>query len=66
VHSGGWWPPKRHCSQKVKQCKTTLSTLVNCNELKLSLITFSEMLFVFIISSLFLSDPVQFHGNVLS
>jgi len=42
VHSGGWWPPKRHCTQKVKQCKTILSTLVNRNVLKLSLISFSK------------------------
>ena len=66
VNSGGWWPPRRHCTQKVKQCKTTLSALVNCNVLKLSLISFSKMLFVFIISSLFLPAPVQIHGNLLS
>ena len=28
--------------------------------------TFSKMLFVFIISSLFLRDPVKFHRNVLA
>jgi len=43
----------------VKQCKTDLSTLVNCNLLELSLITFSKMLFIFIISSLFLPVPVE-------
>jgi len=66
LHSGGWWPPKRQCTQKAKQCKTTLSTLVNRNVLKLSLITFNKMLFMFIISSLFLRDPVKFHRNLLS
>jgi len=34
VHSGGWWPSKRHCTQKVKECNN-LSTVVNCNVLKL-------------------------------
>ena len=58
VHSGGWWPPKRHCKQKVKQCETNLSTIVNCNVLKLSLSTLSKMLFIFIMSSLFLPYPV--------
>jgi energy-converting hydrogenase Eha subunit A len=44
-------------SRNVK-CKTNLSTVVNCNVLKLSLITPSKMLRVFTISSLFLPDPV--------
>jgi len=22
---GGWWPPKRHCTQKVKLCKKSLA-----------------------------------------
>jgi hypothetical protein len=59
VYSGGWWPPKRHGTQKVKQCTTNLSTVVICNVLKLSLITCSKMLFIFIISSLFLLDPAE-------
>ena len=50
VHSAGWWLPIKHCTQKVKQCKTNLSTVVNCNVLKISLITLNTMLFVFIIS----------------
>ena len=50
---------QRHRTQRVKQCKTNLSILVNCNLLELSLITFSKMLFLFIISSLFLPDPVE-------
>ena len=39
-------PPKRHCAQKVKLCKKK----VNCDMLKLVSITFSTMLFLFIIS----------------
>jgi hypothetical protein len=31
VHSGGWRPPKRYCTQKVKQCTTNLNTVVNYN-----------------------------------
>jgi hypothetical protein len=58
VHAGGLWPPKRHCTQKVKQCTRNLSRVANCNMLKLPLITFSKMLVVFIICSLFLPDPV--------
>ena len=33
-------------------------TVANCNEMKISLITFSMMSFVFMISSQFLPDPV--------
>ena len=59
VHWGGWWPPKWHCTQKVKLCKKKmLSTIVNRDVLKLVSITFSKMLFLFIISSLFLPHPV--------
>jgi len=58
VHRGGWWPPKRHCTQKVKLCKKKLSTIVNCDVLKLVSITFRKILFLFIISSLFLPHPV--------
>ena len=36
-----------------------LSTIVNCDVLKLASVTFSKMLFLFIISSLFLLHPVQ-------
>ena len=42
----------------MKQCTTNLSRVVNCNVIKLPLITFSKMLSVFIICSLFLPDPV--------
>jgi hypothetical protein len=28
VHSGGCWPPESQCTQKVKQCKNKLSTIV--------------------------------------
>ena len=38
----------------MKLCKKKLSTIVNCDVLKLVSITFGKMLFVFIISSLFL------------
>jgi len=60
VRWGGWWPPKRQCTQKEKLCKKkkTLSTIVNCEVLKLVSITFIKMLFLFIISSLFLPHPV--------
>jgi hypothetical protein len=60
VHSGGWWPPKRHWTQKVKQCTTNLNTAVICNMLKLSLITFSKTLNL---SSYTLSDEVS-NGNI--
>ena len=53
-HSGRWWPPKRHCTQKVKQCKTNLSTVVHCNILKL----YGTMLFVYTSSSLLLPHVV--------
>ena len=43
----------------MKLCKKKLSTIVNCDVLKLVSITFSKMLFLFIISSLFLPHPVQ-------
>ena len=59
MHSAGWWPPKRHCTQKVKQCKNNSVTIVNYNMLKLSLITCSKMLLIFTISSLFLLDPLH-------
>jgi hypothetical protein len=29
LYSGGWWPPRRHCTQEVKHCKHNLSTIVN-------------------------------------
>jgi hypothetical protein len=38
-----------------------LSTTVNCNVVKLASITFSKILFLFIISSLFLPHPVHIH-----
>ena len=64
VHWGGWWPPKRHCTQKVKLCKKKkLSTIVNCDVLKLVSVTFSKMLLLFIISSLFLAHPVHYNRN---
>jgi hypothetical protein len=51
-----WCAPKRHCTTKVKlwKKKKILSTIVNCDVLKLVSITFSKMLFLFIISSPFL------------
>ena len=59
VLRGGWWPPKRHCTQKVKLRKNEkLSTIVNRDMLKLVSITFSKMLFLLIITSLFLPHPV--------
>ena len=39
-------------------CKKKLSTIVNCDVLKLVSITFSQMLYLFIITSLFLPHPV--------
>ena len=45
----------------MKPCKKELSTIVNCDVLKLVSITFSKMLFI--ISSLFLPHPV--HAEVL-
>ena len=59
LHFRRWWSTKGHRTQKLKQGKNNLSTTVNCNMLKLILITFSKMLIVFIISSLFLSHPVE-------
>ena len=50
----------------MKQCKTNLSAVVNRNVLKLLLISFSKMLFVFIINSLFLLDPVLQCGESMS
>jgi len=53
------------CRRVVAICKTlhtksgtNLSTDVNCNMLELSLIAISKLIFLFIISSLFLTDPV--------
>jgi hypothetical protein len=57
VHSGGFWPRKRHCTQKVKLCKKNLNTVVNCKVLKLMLIVVSKMFFVFTINSLYLPLP---------
>jgi len=45
----------------VKLCKKKLSTIVNCDMLKLVSITFSKMLFLFIISSLFLLHPAYIY-----
>jgi hypothetical protein len=50
--SGGYL--RETTQKKMKQCKRNLSTVVNCNMLKLSLITFRKMLLVFIVSSRFL------------
>jgi hypothetical protein len=58
VHSGGWCPHKRHCTQKVKEFINNLSTVVNCNMLKLILITFGKMSFIFTVISLYLPHPV--------
>ena len=44
--------------KKWKYVKKKLSTIVNCDVLKLVSITFSKMLFLFIISSLFLPHSV--------
>jgi hypothetical protein len=44
--------------KKWNYVKTKLSTIVNCDVLKLVSITLSKMLFLFIISSLFLPHPV--------
>ena len=44
--------------KKWNYVKKKLSTIVNCDVLKLISITFSKMLFLFIISSLFLPQPV--------
>ena len=57
IQEGGGHP-KDIVHKKVQQCKTNLSTVGNYNMLKSSVITLSKMLFVFIISSLFLPDPV--------
>jgi hypothetical protein len=45
-------------SKKRNSVKTIVGSVINYNVLKLLLITFSKMLFVFIIISLFLLDPV--------
>ena len=44
---------------KTEKGENNLSTTVNCNMLKLIFITFSKMLIVLIISSLFLPHPVE-------
>ena len=43
----------------MKLCKKKLSVIVNCDVLKLISITFSKMLFLFIISSVFLPHPAE-------
>ena len=58
MYWGWWWPPKRRCTQKVKLCKV-VKHIINCDVLKLESITFSKILFLFIISSLFLPHPVH-------
>jgi len=58
VHWGGWWPLKDIVHKKWNYVKKKLSTIVNCDVLKLVSITFNKMLFLFIISSVFLPHPV--------
>jgi hypothetical protein len=56
-------------TKKIKylQCKNNVSKIVNCNVLKLTLVTFSKLLFVFIIISLFLPhSPLSWKSQIIN